>query len=78
MSELLNAGLELMFVGMGIVYLFLALLVVAVRAMSYVLRRYFPETPAVVPHLPAASVVDSGITAAIAAALHRYRATHQK
>lgn len=77
MTDLLNAGLELMFVGMGIVYLFLALLVIAVNTMSHVLRRYFPEAPPVAQRLPGASA-DAGTAAAIAAALYRYRATHKK
>ncbi|MGR8932799.1 MAG: OadG family protein [Gammaproteobacteria bacterium] len=76
MTDLFNAGLELMLVGMGIVFLFLALLVVAVNAMSYVLRRYFPETPQFAHRLPD-SGVDTGTAAAIAAALHRYRAARR-
>jgi oxaloacetate decarboxylase gamma subunit len=77
MIDLINAAVELMIVGMGIVYLFLALLVVTVNAMSRILRRYFPEAP---PQALNAvnSGADAGITAAIAAAVYRYRATHKR
>jgi oxaloacetate decarboxylase gamma subunit len=77
MTDLINAAVELMIVGMGIVYLFLALLVAAVNAMSRVLRRYFPDAPPPALHTinPGA---DAGITAAIAAAVYRYRATHKR
>jgi oxaloacetate decarboxylase gamma subunit len=77
MTPLLNAGLELMLVGMGIVYLFLALLVVAVNAMSHVLRRYFPEAQPLAPRIGGSGGVNAGTAAAIAAAVHRYRATHK-
>jgi oxaloacetate decarboxylase (Na+ extruding) subunit gamma len=36
MNELLSTGIEVMLLGMGIVYSFLAMLVVAIKAMSSV------------------------------------------
>lgn len=45
MAELMNSGVELMLVGMGIVYLFLTALVIAIGLMSSVLQRFFPEAP---------------------------------
>jgi oxaloacetate decarboxylase gamma subunit len=71
MTELMSSGVELMLIGMGIVYLFLALLVVAINLMSSLVQRFFPED------LPAAKivsgVVDESTIAAITAAVHRYR-----
>lgn len=45
MTEELSFGLELMFVGMGIVFLFLAMLVLAINIMSALVRRFFPKRP---------------------------------
>jgi len=41
MAELMSRGVELMIVGMGIVFLFLALLVVAINTMSSLIQRFF-------------------------------------
>lgn len=74
MAELMSSGVELMIVGMGIVYLFLALLVIAISVMSRLVQRFFPEAP------KSAKVVkieaDKATVAAITAAVHRYRDTH--
>jgi len=71
MTELMRSGVELMIVGMGIVYLFLALLVVAINTMSTLVQRFFPEEP------KSAKVVtietDKATVAAITAAVHQYR-----
>lgn len=71
MSELMSSGVELMIVGMGIVYLFLALLVVAINLMSSMVHRFFPEEP-LTPKIMAAGV-DKSTIAAITAAVHHYR-----
>lgn len=76
MTELMNAGVELMLVGMGIVFLFLAMLIVTVNLMSALVLRFFPEPPAeVVP--VAEGTGDPHIIAAISAAIKRYRSDHQ-
>lgn len=75
MVELISSGVELMIVGMGIVYLFLALLVVAINTMSALVRRFFPEQPK-----PAKIVeveTDKATVAAITAAVHQYRANNK-
>ncbi|MDD5412326.1 MAG: OadG family transporter subunit, partial [Methylobacter sp.] len=41
MTEQMSSGIELMFVGMGIVFLFLIMLVVAINIMSALVQRYF-------------------------------------
>jgi oxaloacetate decarboxylase (Na+ extruding) subunit gamma len=76
MNELLSSGIELMLLGMGIVYGFLGMLVIAIRLMSRFVERYFPDMPS---H-PAVSnyVEDAGIAAAISAAIHQYRKKYSK
>lgn len=73
-SSILNAGIELMFVGMGIVFLFLALLVLAVNLMSQSIQYYQPEE-----ELGAVTNgnTDSGVIAAISAAIKQYRSKHR-
>ena len=80
MAELMSSGVELMFVGMGIVFLFLLMLVGAINAMSLLVRRYFPEVPeASTVNIPTLSggTPDKTTIAAIAAAIHQYRSKHK-
>ena len=65
-----------MFAGMGIVFLFLSMLVVAINIMSALVRRYFPEIPAskIVPGITAD--IDKNVVAAITAAVHVFRKKH--
>lgn len=76
MSELINSGVELMVAGMGIVFLFLAMLVGAINLMSLLVMRFFPESP-IVSNPPALSGPDKRIVAAITAAVHQHRRDHQ-
>lgn len=67
-----------MLAGMAIVFLFLAMLVVVINAMSILITRYLPEE--VASH-HTASVATNAETnkhyiAAITAAVHQYRSTH--
>ena len=62
---------ELMIVGMGIVFLFLALLVVAINLMSTIVQRFFPEPPK--PEKIINVNVDKATVAAITAAVHQFR-----
>ncbi len=61
-GDVLSAGVELMLVGMGTVFVFLTLLVLAMRAMSALVQRYLPNHDANAEEL-----------AAIASAVHQYR-----
>lgn len=68
MSELMAAGLEITLLGMGVVFVLLTLLVFVLAAMSR-LAHYLEGPPR-----PPAGPPDDGVTAAIAAAVHAYRA----
>jgi len=67
----MSVGVEIMLVGMGTVFLFLALLIVIVDVMSKTVQRFLPqeinELPTVVTN------VDSNVIAAISTAVHEYR-----
>lgn len=75
MSELMSSGIELMFAGMGIVFLFLTMLVFAINMMSSLVQRFFPEAPpaAVIAPPTASNVPDKATVAAISVAVHQYR-----
>jgi oxaloacetate decarboxylase gamma subunit len=76
MTEQMTSGFELMFAGMGIVFLFLTMLVGAINLMSAVVQRYFPEVP-VSKSIPGiTSDIDKSVVAAITAAVHMYRKKH--
>lgn len=76
--ELLHEGLGLMALGMGFVFVFLAILVFSLTVMSGVIRRFQPA-PAPAGHpghaKSAAKTVsqDDETLAVISAAVHRYR-----
>ncbi len=78
MTQLFAHAVELMAIGMGIVFLFLTLLVVLVNAMTLVIHRFFAERTSPEPTLPAkpASEQDEEVIAAISAAVHRHRQRH--
>ncbi|MGZ8189885.1 MAG: OadG family protein [Methylococcaceae bacterium] len=78
MTELMGSGIELMFAGMGIVFLFLAMLVVAINFMTFLVLRFFPETPPTAITVPSVAIgTDKTTIAAITAALHQYRSKHK-
>lgn len=75
MSEMMSSGIELMLIGMGIVFAFLALMIVMVNIMTAVIEKFFPE-PVVEEIHPASALTthtDAGVIAAISAAIHQYR-----
>ncbi len=77
MNELMSSGIELMLIGMGIVYGFLAMLVVAIKMMSSMVLRFFPDMPAG-QHAGSHHGDDLGTIAAISAAVHQYRLKYRK
>lgn len=76
MTAQLIAGFELLMAGMGIVFLFLALLVIASVIMSKIVLYYFPEVTEVSTTGNMANN-DQHITAAITTAVHKYRMKHK-
>lgn len=78
MTEMMSSGIELMFAGMGIVFLFLAMLVVAINVMSSLVQRLFPDMPNTTSMPAVSSGIDKNIIAAISAALHQHRQKHKQ
>ena len=78
MTELMSKGVELMFAGMGIVFLFLTMLVVAINIMSALVQRFFPDAPTLAAATTQVSGgIDKSIIAAITAAVHQHRSKHK-
>lgn len=77
MNELMSFGIELMLIGMGMVYSFLALLILAIKMMSSLVLRFLPDMPAG-QHTGSHHGDDLGTIAAISAAVHQYRMKYQK
>jgi len=79
LSDLLISGLELMLLGMGIVFFFLTILIFSLRGMSALADRF--SAPEQTPQQPAITVTDgaasdASLIAAISAAIARYRGSH--
>ncbi len=76
-GDILNEGLNLMAFGMGAVFVFLTVLVIATSIMSSVIGRFFPYVqPETRPsRAPTTNGIDPQIVSAITAAikLHRSR-----
>ncbi len=77
MTEMMSSGVELMFAGMSIVFLFLTMLVVAINIMSSLVQRFFPEAPLMGAAATVSSGIDKSVIAAITAAVHQYRSKHK-
>jgi oxaloacetate decarboxylase gamma subunit len=75
MTELMGRGIELMFVGMSVVFLFLTMLVIAINGMSLFIQRFFPDQPVNIKSTSAKinTPEDKAIIAAITAALIMHR-----
>jgi oxaloacetate decarboxylase gamma subunit len=78
MAEMMSSGVELMLAGMGIVFLFLTMLVVAINVMSALVQRFFPDAPVLAVATKVSSGIDKSIIAAITAAVHQHRSKHKK
>lgn len=71
MTDQMRSGIELMFAGMGIVFVFLTMLVFAINLMSALVQRYFPDASSKMHSVT--SSLDKSTVAAITAAVHQYR-----
>lgn len=75
MNTLLQSGIELMIVGMGIVFAFLATLVGIIHIMAHLIRRFAPDPePTATQPVQTSPHSQQQTIAAITAAIHRYRA----
>lgn len=74
MTDNIQLGLELMGIGMSIVFLFLLLLIFNISILSFCVQRYQPEEEAEEssPKKPRPEI-DSNIAAAITIAVNRYQ-----
>lgn len=81
-STLFEQALDLLVFGMGTVFVFLALLVVAINLMSRFMETFFPD--AIVPEAhaprskPGNDTVDATTLAVIQAAIHQHRAKNAR
>ena len=77
-NELFSQGLTLMALGMGVVFVFLALLVITTKIMSRFIGRYFPESLATPVSVDSqtqhdAHIPDPHTIAIIQAAIYKHR-----
>ena len=82
-SDLMIEGLTLMVFGMGFVFTFLTLLVLATKTMSATVLRFYPVedlsvlTPSLNMVSPSQQVAnDAQLMAVLSAVVHRYRQDH--
>ncbi|WNO10089.1 OadG family protein [Teredinibacter sp. KSP-S5-2] len=75
-TSLVSNGMDLMIYGMGTVFVFLTLLVIATLAMSYIVGNYFAESPEEVSAKPAGNISPRTL-AVIQAAVQEHRAKHK-
>ncbi len=78
MYEMMMGGLELMVSGMLIVFIFLAMLVVAVNGLRVLVERFFPEPVITESSEKPYSQQQSGVVAAITVAVTQYRKKHHQ
>lgn len=75
-SELLWSGLELMIMGMGVVFILLGLLVFTVHGVSRLIQRFEANQPQPSPGVgpaPSAAQGNTELMAVISTAVHRFR-----
>nr|VFK22264.1 MAG: oxaloacetate decarboxylase, gamma subunit [Candidatus Kentron sp. MB]VFK32657.1 MAG: oxaloacetate decarboxylase, gamma subunit [Candidatus Kentron sp. MB]VFK76016.1 MAG: oxaloacetate decarboxylase, gamma subunit [Candidatus Kentron sp. MB] len=77
-NELLGTGLNLMMMGMGVVFVLLGLLVVTVGGMSRLAHKLAGEPlPPEPPAAPPTGTADQQVLSVISAAIHKYRRSHK-
>ncbi|MCB1753204.1 MAG: OadG family protein [Gammaproteobacteria bacterium] len=78
-TDLLMEGVELMLLGMGSVFVFLAILVLLLKGMSRLALTLAPEEVAIGVASPVGTKPDADdeLLAVISAAINRYRSRHK-
>lgn len=78
-QDIMQQGVDLMLFGMGSVFVFLTVLVIATTIMSSFVQRFLPEAPEPQPAAPraTASVTDPKLLAVIKAAVDQHRAKNK-
>lgn len=78
-QDIMQQGVELMLFGMGSVFVFLTVLVIATTIMSSFVQRFLPEAPEPQPAAPraTANVTDPKLLAVIKAAVDQHRAKNK-
>jgi len=71
-TNLILEGFKFMGLGMGTVFLFLIIMILAINAMSYIINRFFPE-PQVADVTASTQKDNNKIIAAITAAIKHHR-----
>jgi sodium pump decarboxylase gamma subunit len=78
-GELIESGLTITAIGMGVVFVLLTALVGIIQAMSALAAILQPQTPVVAPGAaPAGAPSDDEVIPVIAAAIAAYRGRHRK
>ena len=75
-GDILNESIQLLIYGMGTVFIFLFILILATTAMSRLIARYAPEPAPVVPakrQVKTVQSVDPDVLQAIGLAVQEYR-----
>ncbi|MFA7553429.1 MAG: OadG family protein [Spongiibacteraceae bacterium] len=80
-DSLVQQGVELMLYGMGTVFVFLVVLILATTAMSSLMQRFVKPEQIPLPPQPRGNphqAKDEQLVAVITAAIHKYRSRHQR
>lgn len=70
---MIQHGIFLMFIGMGVVFIFLTILVYTVQLISVFLQKFFPEEEEALPTARPAAVSRDGETATAIAAVTAFK-----
>ena len=76
MDSLLSYGFTLMWIGMGTVFVFLVVLVLATQVMSAVINKLYPEKVFIPEDVPSVQGIDEETFAVIKEAIRVHRIHH--
>ena len=72
-SDLLSQGVDLMLLGMGMVFFILGLLIFLIKAISILMMKYEPVTISHGAQAPGSAPIEKDVIAAISIAVQRFR-----